>query len=70
MINWGKNELACHGNIIPKPSRVEFGETTLGACKVPSGTGKERQEERNHQDKEWVHLIRWPNSQLPSAFLL
>lgn len=44
MINWGKNELACHGNIIPKPSRVEFGETTLGACKVPSGTGKERQE--------------------------
>lgn len=41
MINWGKNELACPGNIIPKPSRVEFGETTLGACKVPSRTGKE-----------------------------
>lgn len=41
MINWGKNELACHGNIIPKPRRVEFGETPLGARKVPSGTERE-----------------------------
>lgn len=72
--NWGKNESECLGNLKPKSWRVEFGEATLEAYKVPSETEKERQVERkpwlNHRDKKWVHLIRWPNSQLPSAFLL
>lgn len=66
MLNWGKKESECHGNMTSKSPRVELGEATLGASKGPSITAKERPVERKQcwgQDEEWVHLVRWPSAQ-------
>lgn len=55
MLNWGKKESECHGNMTSKSPIVELGEATLGASKGPSITAKERPVERKQcwgQDEE------------------